>query len=128
MYDSGKIISGLIIFLIIATAPIWYTAASGGTTKGPEPEIITTEKQCVRDTDYMRHDHMELLNEWRDQVVRGDDRVYTTASGRKFEKSLSNTCMSCHPNKSEFCDRCHNYMGVDPYCWSCHIEPKGGSR
>jgi hypothetical protein len=38
--------------------------------------------------------------------------------------SLQNTCMQCHPNKAEFCDRCHNYASVKPYCWDCHVEPK----
>jgi hypothetical protein len=128
MYDGGKIIIGLIIFLIFATAPFWYTAASGETSKAPDPKIITGEKQCVEDAEFMRHDHMDLLNEWRDLVVRGGERAYTTASGRKVEMSLSNTCMSCHSNKSEFCDECHDYLGVDPYCWDCHIEPEGGGQ
>ena len=26
--------------------------------------------------------------------------------------SLSNTCLDCHSNKAEFCDRCHNYASV----------------
>jgi hypothetical protein len=33
--------------------------------------------------------------------------------------------MDCHSNKKEFCDTCHDYSSVTPYCWSCHIEPKG---
>jgi len=32
--------------------------------------------------------------------------------------------MDCHNNKTKFCDQCHNYAGVSPYCWECHIEPK----
>jgi hypothetical protein len=36
--------------------------------------------------------------------------------------SLSNTCLDCHSNKAEFCDRCHNYASVSPYCWDCHID------
>jgi hypothetical protein len=32
--------------------------------------------------------------------------------------------MECHSNKTKFCDQCHNYMGVAPYCWDCHIAPK----
>jgi hypothetical protein len=32
--------------------------------------------------------------------------------------------MDCHSNKSKFCDQCHNYVDVDPFCWDCHIEPK----
>jgi hypothetical protein len=35
------------------------------------------------------------------------------------------TCLGCHKNKSEFCDRCHSYSGVDPYCMDCHVLPKG---
>ena len=35
------------------------------------------------------------------------------------------SCMSCHSNKDEFCDRCHDYLAVKPYCWECHVEPKG---
>jgi hypothetical protein len=38
--------------------------------------------------------------------------------------SLTRTCLDCHSNKAEFCDRCHTYMAVDPYCWDCHVEPK----
>jgi hypothetical protein len=38
--------------------------------------------------------------------------------------SLTNTCLDCHPNKDTFCDRCHNYMAVSPYCWDCHIVPE----
>jgi hypothetical protein len=32
--------------------------------------------------------------------------------------------MGCHVNKSEFCDRCHDYTAVTPYCWECHVEPR----
>ena len=42
--------------------------------------------------------------------------------GKEFEMSLSNTCIECHDNKAEFCDRCHNYASVRPYCWDCHID------
>jgi len=38
--------------------------------------------------------------------------------------SLQNGCMTCHSNKKKFCDECHNYMAVVPYCWDCHIQPK----
>ena len=36
------------------------------------------------------------------------------------------SCMSCHANKDKFCDRCHDYLAVKPYCWDCHVEPQGG--
>jgi len=41
----------------------------------------------------------------------------------EFDMSLSNTCLSCHTNKAEFCDKCHGYASVDPYCWDCHVDP-----
>ena len=31
-------------------------------------------------------------------------------------------CLDCHKNKSNFCDKCHDYMGVKPYCWECHAD------
>ena len=48
--------------------------------------------------------------------------MYTNRKGKTYNMSLSNTCMDCHDNKAEFCDRCHDYASVRPYCWDCHIE------
>ncbi|MBN1213604.1 MAG: sulfate reduction electron transfer complex DsrMKJOP subunit DsrJ [candidate division Zixibacteria bacterium] len=124
MYDAGKIIIGLIIFLIIITFPVWYNIAMGKATYIPQLEYPVDAEQCVADSAYIRASHMDLLNTWRDKVVREGERVYHTPDGRRFEMSLSNTCMKCHNKKEEFCDRCHNYLAVDPYCWDCHIEPK----
>lgn len=123
MYDAGKIIIGLIIFLILITFPIWYNAVSGNPASAPDLKIITDAKQCVAPTDYMRTNHMDLLDEWRDIVVREKGR-YIMLDGKQYEMSLSNTCLDCHSNKADFCDQCHNYMSVDPYCWDCHIESK----
>ena len=74
----------------------------------------------------MRTEHMQLLMDWRDEVVRDNDRIFTTADGRRYYKSLSGTCMSCHANKAGVLRPCHDYLGVTPYCWDCHVEPKGG--
>ena len=126
MYDGGKIITGIVIFLIIVTFPMWYNVAIGNATYKPEPKIIAKEKNCVAQN--MRTNHMEILNDWRDTVVRKGNRYYTTTytnyKDGKIEMSLSHTCMDCHSNKSQFCDKCHNYLSVDPYCWECHVEPK----
>jgi hypothetical protein len=32
--------------------------------------------------------------------------------------------MDCHSDKTKFCDQCHNYLSVNPYCWDCHIAPE----
>ncbi|MFH1740361.1 MAG: sulfate reduction electron transfer complex DsrMKJOP subunit DsrJ [bacterium] len=124
MYDSGKIIPGIIIFFCLITFPVWYNLASGKAAPFEEPKIITDAKECVESKEYMRHSHMDLLNQWRDAVVREDKRVYVSQGGKEYMMSLSNTCMDCHSNKTDFCDQCHNYMEVRPYCWDCHIEPE----
>lgn len=123
MRDRGLILTGLTIFLALLLAPVWQAALRGSARK-PEPKIVTKAKQCVEPTAEMRRNHMELLNTWRDAVVRRDQRTYLAADGKTVTMSLSGTCMSCHPNKKEFCDACHNYLAVNPYCWECHIEPK----
>jgi hypothetical protein len=123
MRDRGRIITGLAAFLAFALLPVWQSAFGGPATK-PEPKIVTKAKQCVEPAATMRRDHMELLNTWRDAVVRDGQRTYMGADGKPVTMSLVGTCMRCHSNKSQFCDACHNYLAVSPYCWECHIEPK----
>jgi hypothetical protein len=124
MYNARKILIGLIIFFCISTFPFWYNAVSGKAAVAPDLKIVTKEKQCVESTPYMRSSHMELLVLWRNSVVRDGNRVYVNSGGKQYIMSLQNTCMDCHWNKAEFCDRCHNYAAVSPDCWSCHIEPR----
>jgi len=129
MRDAGMIIGGLAIFLVLMTSPLWFNAVSGGSVQPPQlsPPPNGSE-QCVEAVEYMRSFHMDLLNEWRNEVVRNGKRAYvSTANGRTFDMSLSRTCMDCHSNKAEFCDRCHTYAAVTPYCWDCHVEPKEAS-
>lgn len=123
----GLIILGLVIFLIGITFPFWY--GKGKSTPKPVLSLDTPaiaqlqDKRCVEDTPFMRTSHMKLLNAWRDEAVRESQRLYTTKDGRTFEKSLSRTCIQCHSNKEQFCDRCHNYVGAKPTCFSCHVVP-----
>ena len=130
MYDTGKIIAGVIIFLILFTFPIWYSQASGEASSVPEPQIPADKEQCVEPADWMRVNHMKLLlRDWQPTVVRGGGgpRTYIATDGKEFDMSLTNTCMDCHSNKAEFCDQCHTYVGIAPGCWDCHNEP-GGSQ
>ena len=125
MYDRGKVTAGLIIFVVMVTFPFWYNHGKAA----PAPEIKLSEKakaakECVRPKEFMTGQHMQLLDTWRDTVVRGAQRIYVNESGKEFNMSLSNTCLDCHDQKAEFCDKCHNYASVSPYCWDCHIDPK----
>ena len=123
MNDKGKIIAGLLIFFAALTFPFWYNMGKAA----PVPEVVLSEtakkaEECVRSKEYMKTEHMQLLDVWRDRSVRDATRMYTNRKGKTYNMSLSNTCMDCHDNKAEFCDRCHNYASVRPYCWDCHIE------
>ncbi len=123
MRDKPLIILGLVIFLILITFPAWYNVINGKATYVPDPVVREGQGDCIADGDWMRANHMDVLNEWRDLVVREGVRVHETEDHRRFNMSLSYTCMDCHSNKEEFCDRCHDYLDVDPYCWECHLEP-----
>ncbi len=129
MYDTGKIIVGLAIFVGLVTAPIWLNkgkAAPKPTPKLDTPVIQQLEKkECVESREFMRSTHMQLLNQWRDQALRKGVRTYINKKGEKILISLQNTCMKCHSNKEQFCDVCHNYTDVKPYCWDCHFIPEG---
>ena len=123
MSDKKLIIAGLVIFLIIVSFPFWYNR--GKAAHAPDLELTERAKlakQCVRSTEYMKAEHMQLLDVWRDSVVREGKRIEVSPSGKEYMMSLSNTCLDCHSNKAEFCDRCHNYASVRPYCWDCHID------
>ena len=128
MYDTGKIVAGLAVFVVLATSPLWYNALSAAPPDRPELQLPTNgSTECVESTEYMRANHMDLLDVWRDTVVREDVRTYTSElSGKSFNMSLSDTCLDCHTNKQQFCDSCHTYSAVTPYCWDCHVIPEGG--
>lgn len=131
MYDGGKIIFGLALFVGLITMATWMNLASGGhKTKLVVEPPPGGEKQCVKDKDWMRANHMKLLDQWRDWVVRDGKRPRIRVDGRLYELSLVKTCMKCHSNKAAFCDKCHLRMGVtskstDLDCWNCHVAPKG---
>ena len=125
MYDKGKVIIGLAVFLLLLTIPVWYNLAVGEAGGPPDLQLPADAKACVEAKDFMRASHMDLLNDWRNEVVRENNRIYEAFDGKRYVMSLSKTCMGCHSKKTQFCDRCHSYMGVNtPACWDCHVEPK----
>lgn len=124
MYDSGKVIVGIIIFVGMFTFPLWYGVVTKASVEPPKLEKPAKGKECVEPTAFMRSSHMELLDTWRLDVVREGKRVWTSSTGKKYNMSLQNTCLDCHKSKANFCDRCHNYADVSPKCWECHIQPE----
>jgi len=150
MSDKPVIIVGLVVGLVLLSLPIWYGLAAGA-GEGP-PDVKVPEGHCVEDLHYMKASHMDLLNHWRDAVVRDGEKTYTSkAYGTTYEMSLTRTCLKCHaavdggagvgkpasdadppaspsgeclePGRTTFCHQCHDYANVRPTCWQCHVEP-----
>ena len=127
--NKNMIVTGLVVFVVAVLSPFWFNMVTT-TDAAPEPQLLGKAKEvkkCVLDKYDMRANHMSLLDEWRDSVVRDADRMYTGTNGESFNMSLStgeNSCLGCHEDKEKFCDTCHNYASVEPYCWECHTNPK----
>jgi len=123
MRNRILILAGLALCLAALTWPVWRALASA---PAPAPSLarLVGATRCVAPVGFMRTSHMTLLAEWRDRVVRDGVRTYTDADGRVVTMSLSGTCLrTCHTDKTKFCDRCHDYAGVKPTCWGCHVVP-----
>lgn len=127
--NKNMIVTGLVIFILVILSPFWLNIFTA-TQAAPEPELLGNAaqvKKCVLDKYDMRANHPSLLDEWRDSVVRNAQRQYKAENGHMFNMSLStgeNSCLGCHEDKSKFCDQCHTYASVYPYCWECHTNPK----
>ncbi len=85
-----------------------------------QPVSVDSTK-CIATKEFMRANHMRVLNEWRNSSVREGNRIFVAPNGSKLEKSL-NTCLGCHKNNKLFCFNCHMYANVKPKCWNCHIS------
>jgi hypothetical protein len=97
----------------------------------PMPEITAGKGDaCVRDTAFMRSDHMTLLLHQRDETVQ--------AGSRSADESLKQ-CISCHAvadqhgkivsieDPEHFCRACHDYAAVKIDCFECHASrPEAG--
>lgn len=80
--------------------------------------------QCVRDTQWMRRNHMHLLVHQRDEAVR--------QGIRSDQVSLKN-CVECHAStrddsvvarEDSFCVGCHRYAAVSIDCFECHSSKR----
>lgn len=124
MFDAGKVGVGLAAFVVLGSLPLSYNLLSGKAAGEPTLTLGTHEKECVLPAKEMRAMHMKVLDDWRDRVVRDDERVTQVSGGRSLRMSLTGTCLGCHTQKAEFCDRCHGYAAVDLDCFGCHLTPE----
>jgi len=121
IYNKTAVLAGIGFFLLLFTFPFWNQMTGMGNKKAPEPVLTDTAGEyCVEDKAYMRAKHMQLLDRWRNEVVRENKTTYTNSRGEHYPMSLTNTCLNCHSNKKEFCDTCHQSANVETYCFDCH--------
>ena len=128
MSDRTKIIAGLVVFVALAAFPIWNRLFAAGDVTPPEVELPVNASRCVENREYMIANHMDLLNQWRDAVVREGETTYHSFSFPDAEPvtmSLTGTCLRCHTSRDNFCTKCHDYANVAPTCWDCHLDPRG---
>ena len=138
--NNPKAVVAVILFIGLMATPFILSAGADFERAELKLGMPTHTDKCVAETQYMRDSHMDLLNTWRDEVVREGNRNYASPWDKKdcpppgwveddgkchFERSLSRTCMSCHKSRADFCTKCHSFTNVDPYCWDCHVEPRG---
>lgn len=128
MYNKPLILTILVVVLAAVAAPFIYARMGAAV---PPPKLAPPpggEKQCVEPTAYMRDHHVDVLMKWRESRVRDGALKYVASDGKEYTMGLTTTCLGCHSNKAEFCDRCHDYESVHPRCWDCHTFPeKGGA-
>lgn len=106
--------------VVIILLPLGYSIVSNlfaSAARGPQPFLERPDekyKECVRDTEFMRLHHWELLRAVREEVVR---------YGKRGEIGISK-CRECHVSRERFCDRCHNSVNLKPDCFGCHYFPE----
>jgi len=81
--------------------------------------------QCVADTEYMRRNHMTLLDQQRNATVR---------DGIRTDRFSLRKCVECHAidgpdgrplsakSPKFFCRECHIYAAVRIGCFECHAS------
>ena len=127
MYHRKWVFPGIIILLILIAFP-FYWSGFGLDQPFPELEMPEKEKNCIEPVSVMNPDHMRILRAWRLNVVRHDNVVYTSTTGKEYKMSMEETCFGCHKSEEKFCKRCHDYSDVSLPCWKCHVTPEEAER
>ena len=124
MHDTGKVLLGLAAFVGLATGPVWYGMGRG---RGQPPELekpVGGATRCIEPTPVMRARHMQILNEWREKGRDGRVDAVVASDGQRHRMSLTGTCLGCHADPAKFCNKCHEYAGVEAFCWDCHQQKR----
>jgi len=121
---------------VASLAVVAYAANDEGTVTNdsgrvPIPDIPMCQgEKCVEDTDFMRRNHMSLLDHQRDETMH---------EGIRSKQHSLKECISCHAvagpdampvtvsSPQHFCRSCHDYAAVSIDCFQCHASrPESG--
>lgn len=109
------------VFAVVILLPVAFSVLRPLWAAEPEPFLEAADPQwqsCVRDVEYMRYHHMDLLKEVRSDVIRAGLKGGITLAG----------CGDCHHNRDQFCDKCHQAASVSLDCWACHYYLTASER
>ena len=120
----------ILVILLAGLAVASHAAEQGNDKNGiPFPAIAMGQGDaCVEDTDFMRRNHMDLLNHQRDETV---------IKGVRTKQHSLTECINCHVVKGpdavpvtvsspqHFCRSCHDYAAVSVDCFQCHASRPG---
>ncbi len=122
--------AGYLAIVLLCLLYPFHTASADGNREPasgvPRPVIARGQGEtCVADNDFMRRNHMDMLNHQRDETV---------FKGLRDEPFSLRDCISCHvvegadgmavtvSDPKHFCRTCHDYAAVDIDCFQCHAS------
>jgi len=108
------------VAVVMILLPLGYSLVSGaflGTSDSSQPFLERPDpkyQKCVRNTEYMRFHHMDLLKQIREEFVRHGNR----------DETGFDSCRGCHTSRERFCNQCHNSVSLNLDCFGCHYYPE----
>jgi len=113
---------------VFLAALFCLTGIAGATESYGLPKIdIGKGGECVKDTKWMRKNHMHLLYELRDKTVH---------KGIRDDKLSLKNCIECHASTKDnsvigradsFCEGCHRFEAVKIDCFECHSSKRSSA-
>ena len=114
--------------IAVTAVAIWAWPVAAG--DGARPHVTKPKSgECVKDADFMRSNHMDILKHKRDLTMR---------QGIREGKDGLKNCVTCHAindlkgepigidDSRHFCRTCHDYAAVTIDCFQCHTSKPGG--
>jgi hypothetical protein len=119
--NSKAVGIAVVIAVLIILFPLAFSIVSLPFSNVPDPFLEMPDAEmgpCVREKEYMRYHHMDLLKELREKAVR---------EGKRGDIGLK-SCAGCHVNRDGFCNRCHNAVSLSLDCFGCHYYPDQAAK